>query len=287
MRFSQAAILCALPLLVIAEEEQQAPLLDSLKAKGIYYLNQLQSFLPSGKPSSFVQIEDETSDAPATDGSPPKIERPVPAIENLTLETWKETLQSTPVTSTKSEHATTDEWFVLLTGGNKTCYGLCGQIESSFNESATLFAQEETHPNLALLNCESERILCNSWAAGPSSLYIISVPSLTLLDAKTPLYIHSLNLTTTTPETYVELWKTGSYKEKGLYEGYFHPFDGQLAKYGAAVPLAYLLFFFSFVPSWAFVIGVPLISRTLTSLLMKPKATRAAPAGRAPSGDAR
>lgn len=287
MRFSKAALLGALPLLVVAEL-QQVPLVDSLIAKGKHYFNQFQNYLPSVPTPSFAQYDDESSAPPDGESPSTQIQKPVPIIETLTQETWKDTLQSTPTTSTKSEDAIREDWFVLLTGGNKTCFGLCGQVEFSFNESATLFSQEPTHPNLALLNCETQPILCNSWAAGAPALYIFSIPSITLLDAKTPLYIHSLNTTTTTPETYVELWKTGSYKEKGPYEGYFHPFDGELTKYGAAIPLAYALWAFSAVPSWAFMIGVSFLSRTMMNRRMAPPDRPAAvPAGGATPGDAR
>jgi len=284
MRFSNTVLLGALPLLVAAEQ-QQSPI-DDLKVKGRYYWDRLQSYFPSVPSPNFVQPDTENSPPAATDTSSTSSQKPLPAIETVTIDTWQNILHSTPATSTKSADATTEDWFLLLTGGNKTCYGLCSKVETSFNESAALFALEPTHPNLALLNCDAEPILCNSWAAGPPSLYIFSIPSITQLDAKTPLYIHSLNTTTTTPETYVELWKTGSYKEGGVYEGYFHPVDGPLAKFGAAIPLGYVLWGFSLVPSWVFMIGVSFISRTMMSRKMAPK-PRTAPAAGAPPGDAR
>jgi len=260
MRFSNTALLGALPLLVVAEH-QESPI-DALKAQGQYYWDRLQSYFPSS---------------------------PIPTIDTFALDSWKNIIHSTPATSTSSVYAITEEWFVLLTGGNKTCFGLCGQVESSFNESAALFALEPTHPNLAILNCDNQPILCNSWAAGPPSLYIFSIPSLTLMDAQTPLYIQSMNTSTTTPETYVELWKTGSYKEKDAYEGYFHPVDGPLAKFGVSVPMGYVLWVFSLVPSWAFMIIVSFVSRTLMSRKMGPQAPRAgaAPSAGAQPGDAR
>lgn len=261
MRFSNTALLGVLPLLALAQH-QESPI-DGLKAQGKYYWDQLQSYFPSVQTPNFVQPENEASSPPTADTSSSTPQKPVPAIETLAIDTWDNILKSTPTTSTKSADAITEEWFVLLTGRNKTCFGLCDKIESSFNESAALFALEPTHPNLAILNCDDQPILCNSWAAGPPALYIFSIPTLTLPEAQHPLYIHSLNTTTTTPETYVELWKTGSYKEKGAYEGYFHPFDGQIAKLGASVPLGYVLWAFSIVPSWVFMIGVSFISRSM------------------------
>lgn len=78
------------------------------------------------------------------------------------------------------------------------------------------------------------------------------------------IYVKRLNFTTTTPDTFVELYKTredkSQFKKK---DGYFHPFDGELAKYGVAVPVAYLLWGLSVVPSWAMMLGVSFISRTM------------------------
>jgi len=260
MRFTNPALLgaAALPLLALAEH-QESPI-NGLKAQGLLYWDKIQSYFPS---------------------------KPAPIIEVLAIDTWKNILNSSPATSTKSEDAVKEDWFLLLTGGNKTCYGLCEGVERSFNESAELFAAESTHPNLAILNCDQQPILCNSWAAGPPALYVFEIPSLSMVDAKTPLYVHALNTTTTTPETYVELWKTGAYKEKGAYEGYFHPVDGQLAKLGLDVPMGYVLYAFSMVPSWVFMIGVSFISRTMMSRRMAPAPRAAAPAGGAPPGDAR
>jgi len=140
-----------------------------------------------------------------------------------------------------------------------------------------------------MLNCDDQPILCNSWTAGPPYLYIFSVPTVTPVDAQTPLYIEPLNTTTTTPETYIELWKTGSYKEKAPYEGYFHPIDGPIAKLGAAVPMGYVLWAFSVIPSWAFMIGVSFISRSMMSRRLAPQGPQtAAPAPAYPMpGDAR
>lgn len=256
MRFSNSALLgaAALPLFVLAEQ-QQSPL-SNLKAQGLLYWDKIQSFLPS---------------------------KPIPSISVLSIDTWKSILNSSPATSTSSgDAAVKEDWFLLLTGGNKTCFGQCDVVEKSFNDSAALFAHESTHPNLAILNCDDEPILCNSWAAGPPSLYIFEIPSISLVDAKTPLYIHSLNTTTTTPETYVELWKNGDYKEKGVYEGYFHPIDGQVAKLGLDVVMGHGLYYFSLVPSWVFMIGVSFLSRTMMSRRMAPT-PRAAPAAGAPA----
>lgn len=78
-----------------------------------------------------------------------------------------------------------------------------------------------------------------------------------------PIITLPLNTSSTTVQTFVDLHATKSYKEKKPYEGWFHPFDGELAKYGAAVPVGYVLWFFAVIPSWMFMIGVSFLSRTI------------------------
>jgi len=270
MYVSVALIFTALPLLAAAEtqERQQSPL-DSLKIQGQYYYDLLTSYFPSSIPSpNFIQPDTPSSETSSTSATGET--RPPPKIDVFALDTWQQTLHSTPSTSTRNDQASTEEWFLLMTGGNKTCFGLCGQLESSFNDSALLFAHEPTHPNLAILNCDYQPVLCNSWAAGPPALYVFSVPTAAPTNDKTDLYIASLNTTTTTPETFVELWNTGSYKEKSPYEGYFHPTDGPLAKLGVAMPIGYVLWIFSMIPSWVFMIGVSFISRSMMQRKLSP-----------------
>ena len=53
------------------------------------------------------------------------------------------------------------------------------------------------------------------------------------------------------------------YQEGILYEGYFHPFDGQLAQFGLNKAVGYVLYGIGLVPSWAFMIVVSMVSRTI------------------------
>lgn len=48
------------------------------------------------------------------------------------------------------------------------------------------------------------------------------------------------------------------------YEGFFHPFDGPLAQYGLTIPFGYLVWGFSQIPSWMFMIGISFFSRTIS-----------------------
>lgn len=55
---------------------------------------------------------------------------------------------------------------------------------------------------------------------------------------------------------------TGKKYEEGLlYEGLFHPFDGQLKKFGVNKLVGYVVFGFGLIPSWAFMLIVSMISR--------------------------
>lgn len=111
------------------------------------------------------------------------------------------------------------------------------------------------------MNCENQPILCHAWSAGAASIWHFE-----LLPEPAPvdIYMKRMNLTTTTPADFVELYKTRADKSQfKLKDGYFHPFDGELAKYGVAVPVAYVLWGLGVVPSWAMMLGVSFLSRTM------------------------
>jgi len=241
MRFSSATFL-VLPLLAAAAQ-QQSPI-DQIKEQAQYYFNKISSFIPN-----------------------PNLQHPVDAatsklgskhVNVLTIDNWKSTLQS----SSKAYSETPEEWWVLITGGNKTCYGQCAKIETAFNETTVVFAASKSAPHLASVNCDYQPILCNSWAASPATMWIFEVGA-----PGTPVDIHILNLnaTTTDAKMLTELHTKRSWANRPKYEGYFHPFDGPIAQYGLAQPLAYLIWIFSVIPSWAFMIGVSFLSRTMMS----------------------
>lgn len=133
------------------------------------------------------------------------------------------------------------------------------QAEAAYNDTAAKFATLPKAPHTAYLNCEDQAVLCNSWSAGPGSLWVIE---LLPPPAKTDIYFKRLNLTTTTSKTFLDLYaledKESEFK---LYEGYFHPFDGVLATNGLAVPIGYALWAFNILPSWAMMLIVSFVSR--------------------------
>lgn len=270
MRFSATTIL-ALPFLAAATQ-QQSPL-DQAKAQFEYYLGKAQSFL-SKLPSPNKQSPVDAVHAAASQAGGK-------TLHVLTLNDWQDTIRS----SVKPDSTTSQEWFVLVTGGNKTCFGMCNDVETAFNESALLFAANPTAPHLGYINCDDQPVLCNTWAAGPPSLWIIEA---TKAPAPVNVRILGLNTTTTSVKTFTDLHSLQTWKEKPLYEGYFHPFDGVLAQNGIAVPLGYVLWVFSVVPSWMMMISISFLSRTFMGNRMAGQqpgrrpggAPAAAPAGR-------
>jgi hypothetical protein len=239
MRFTATSIL-ALPLLAAAAQEQSP--LDQAKDAAQYYLNKFVSYIPHT--NTFHAAEA----ALAREGGK--------NVEILTLDNWKTTLRSSVTPKSKGP----EEWWVLLTGGNQTCHGYCDKMNTAFNETALLFKADPHAPHLGYVNCDLQPILCNSWGAGPPSMWVFDVrPEPQPVD----IHIVAVNVTTVTAKTFLDLKADKSWKEKPAYEGVFHPFNGQLAKFGVAVPLAWILFGFSVVPNWLFMIAISFASRTM------------------------
>jgi hypothetical protein len=115
MRLSTTAIL-ALPLLAAAAESP----FEQYKAK---FQNFLSSF-GSSAPSTPEQAEPAAAAAPKA--KTPKVGPK--KIANLTLDNWKDTVYA-PV---KADATTPEEWYILITGGNKTCYGTCDLVDSFY-----------------------------------------------------------------------------------------------------------------------------------------------------------
>jgi len=235
----------ALPILAAASQ-QDSPV-DQVKAQVQYYFDKISSYLPSPN-KAHTTVEAHAAAAKAGGK----------ALHILTLGDWKDTIRG----SVKPVSSSPEEWWILVTGGNKTCFGHCSVVETAFNETAALFSVNPAAPHLAYLNCENQPVLCNSWGAGPPTLWVLEVSA---APAPVNIRIVPLNSTTTTVKTFTTLHSSKSWKEKAPYEGYFHPFDGPLAQYGLAVPLGYILWVFAVVPSWLFMIGISFISRNIMS----------------------
>jgi len=263
MRFSTLSVL-ALPLLAAATEPESP--IDQLKAQAQHYFNIITSYIPN--PSKAHTTVDAHAAAAKAGGK---------TLHILTLNDWEQTIRG----SVKPSSTTPEEWWVLVTGGNKTCFGHCGVVETAFNETAALFAANPTAPHLAYLDCDNQPVLCNSWGAGPPNLWIMEVAA---PPAKVDIRWLNLNTTTTSVKTFTELHSSKRWKSRPIYEGYFHPFDGQLAQFHLAVPLGYLFWGFAIVPSWMFMIGISFISRNIMSKrTLGPQAGQPGGAARAPA----
>ncbi|CAI6257531.1 unnamed protein product [Periconia digitata] len=192
----------------------------------------------------------------------------------LTLENWKETLTVDPSVSTP----TTQEWLVYITGGNATCFGFCGNTTKAWNTSLPLLAAKPNPPKFAVIDCDAQPVLCNSWSVGPPSLYYFQIPK-PLADQSAPaatVRYQPLNRTSTTTDTLKKLVLDNELENVVPYEGYFHPFNGPLQQYGLAVPLAYVIWGFSKMPSWLPMILISFMSRTIMGRRGQGPAPRAA-----------
>lgn len=128
MRFSSTIVL-ALPALTVAE--QQVPLLDKIKG----YFNQATAAVSSAIPSissSPIEVVENIAAAKVVS----VIQYP------LTLDNWKEVLTVDPTASPP----TTQDWLIFSTGGNSTCFGLCGNATKAWNvcDAATAILGNET-----------------------------------------------------------------------------------------------------------------------------------------------
>ncbi|OAA63069.1 hypothetical protein ISF_04945 [Cordyceps fumosorosea ARSEF 2679] len=256
MRFSLAttALVAAVPALA-ADAVADGPLGQ--------YKAQFQNFL--GKFTGYV-----AESAVVQDGPVAAVEAKIgeAKISQLTLENWKDTLYA-PV---QAGSEIPEEWWVLITGRNKTCFGQCEKVEKAFNETAGRFTITPKAPHMAILNCEDERVLCNAWSAGVGSIWAFDMlPEPAAID----IYKRRLNMTTTTADDLVTLQAKGK-KSFELLDSWFHPFNGKLAELGLSIPVGYAFWAFSLVPNWAFMLIVSMVSRTIMGNRMQPPQQRRA-----------
>ncbi|PNS16838.1 Nuclear migration protein NUM1 [Sphaceloma murrayae] len=269
-----------LALCSVAAAQQQIPILDQAKAW-------------------FSKATAAASSAVAS-ASAPSVPNPVSVgasaiassqVEPLTVNNYKTLLTHRAATATPG----IEEWLVYVTGGNKTCFGRCGPAEEQWNRSVPILATSKNAPQLALLDCERDAVLCHAWSIGPPSLIHITLPAPAADQSQAPITTRFINLnrTTVTSDEIASIHTQQKYKETEPYEGFWHPFDSPFAKSGANIYLGYFVVYFSMIPNWAFMIGVSMLSRTIMSRRMGPDPVRAggqggpgaaAPAGQRPAG---
>ncbi|PWY87683.1 PTH2-domain-containing protein [Aspergillus heteromorphus CBS 117.55] len=252
MRFIQAVAL--LPALAVAQE--QVPLGDRVQG----WFNKAKSYLPTATPVvPAVPVVEKVVEKAA------KIE--IKTVTPVNLTNWQTILE--PASEPQ-------DWLVYVTGGNKTCFGRCAQADQAFNESVLLFSADSTSPNLAKLECETNQVLCSAWAAGAPSVFYFQVPQAQLGEERPATTLHAvqLNSTTVTPETIYKVHSEKVYENEPAYEGPLHPTDGWLAQNGLLLPLGYVIYGFSSIPSWLFMIGISFFSRTFIIPALNPSINR-------------
>lgn len=135
--------------------------------------------------------------------------------------------------------------------------GHCDVINAAFAGATAKTAGDGAH--VAVLDCEDQPVLCNSWSASPGYLYIFELfPP----PAKTDIYTKRVNLTTSTPESIAAIYEDKARATFHHLDGYFHPLDGVMAEYGLAVPFGYFIWFFNVIPSWALMLAVSFFSNS-------------------------
>ncbi|KAJ6096596.1 hypothetical protein N7486_007342 [Penicillium sp. IBT 16267x] len=255
MRFTSFVAL--LPALALAQE--QVPLADRVQG----WFNKAKALVPTAVPAEpIVKMSEKVSEK---------------AVTPLTLENWQSILTPGPQA---------EDWFIFVTGGNKTCFGRCEHATKAFQESTLLFAADPTSPNLGLLDCEEHRVLCSIWSAGAPSVHYFQVPEAQAEGrAPTPLHIVQMNHTTVTPEELYKIHSEKNFEKVEAYEGAMHPTDSWLAQNKLNIPIGYALYGIGTVPSWVFMIGISMFSRTFMNRRMPGapgnRAANAAPAGSA------
>ncbi|KAH9825777.1 hypothetical protein Tdes44962_MAKER03988 [Teratosphaeria destructans] len=265
----RTSTLLALPALVAAQ--QQIPLLDQVKGWFAKAADSLSAAIPSAPSAASVPN-------PVASGAAKVASL---KVQPLTIDNYDSILQPGAATASPG----TEPWMVFVTGGNKTCYGACERAETQWNESVALLSASPKRPNLALLDCEVEGPLCHAWFASPPSVLYIELPQ-PQPDQSTPAttvrYI-PLNRTAVTAPEIAALHVQEEYKDTKPYEGFFHPFDGVLAQNKLALPVGWGIFYFSKVPSWAFMVGISFLSRTFMSRRMGPQGGAGARPAAAPA----
>ncbi|KAI9658429.1 MAG: hypothetical protein M1829_006784 [Trizodia sp. TS-e1964] len=245
MRFSISLYL-ALGVLVAAEE-QKNPL------QGLY--ENLQEPLQQW----FGKIKALLPNSPATPINEAVLNVVEHTIEPITLENWKTVLSTTNIATLDNGR----EWWVLITGGNKTCHRACATVEKAWNakkETAVLLSALPSKPNLAVLDCEREPVLCNAWSATPSNLWHINLPPSE--SEKTDIRVIPLNSTSATAVDILEIKTKKTWERVEPLTGMLHPFDGQISKLGLNIYLGYLLWAFSLIPGWTLMLLISFSSRT-------------------------
>jgi len=149
---------------------------------------------------------------------------------------------------------------VYITGGNKTCHGLCGNTTKAWNMATAFLSASSKAPYLASVDCDTDGLLCSQWSVGPPAIYHMLLPASGTASTPIVRYI-VLNITSTTATDIAEIHSKRRYETVQPYTGFWHPFAGPLADSGLGLPVAYLYYAFSKMPPWLPMILVSVLSR--------------------------
>ncbi|KAL8992617.1 MAG: hypothetical protein Q9169_006963 [Polycauliona sp. 2 TL-2023] len=238
MRLTTSTLLPLLPLLTAAQ--QQKPLSESLQS----WFEKAKSYIPSQAQATHPL----TSTAAST------------TVTTITSSNWQSVLSPS---SSASPLDGPEEWMVLFSGGNKSCYGRCARVETAWQESAVFLGMDPTAPHLGYVHCDESPLLCTTWAASVPTIWHIQLPVAGDDQSRPATTIRKLglNTTTVTANDIVKIHAEKTYEKRPVYEGALHPFDGWAATTGLNVPMGYVLYAAARIPSWAFMIVISMGSR--------------------------
>jgi len=208
--------------------------------------------------------------------SDPPAKMPLHVIPlNMTLTTIDDIVSIPSASKSRYLQYDEEEWVVYVTGGNKSCFGRCAEVDLTWNESVPLLAAMQKRsgsPKLRIgqIDCEKESVLCTGWAATMPSVYHFSVPKKSDPQEKVPLHVVPLNMTLTTVDDIVSIPTASKsrYLQYEEYTGMLHPFDGWVAQFGLLKPFGYFMWGVGNVPSWAMMLIISFVSRNIMSRRM-------------------
>jgi len=288
MRFSLALLLLPALQTVVAADVQ-----IPLQERVLGWLELAKSYIPIGAASSTISAASSAVDVAATVSAakdeaagwydkakayiPTAVASPGHAaasavaakqVTKININNWERKLVPSPDGPT--------DWMVLTTG-NKSCYGMCEQTNRAWNQSIPLLSAYPDSPNLATINCDVETVLCAMWLSGIPSLWHFHFPQATRGASNIPagqptgpveVRIMMINTTTISPQDFVKVHSEKTILNLPVYHGVMNPIDGQLAQYGLLKPLGYAIWAFGSTPSWLIMIGISFLSRQVMARRM-------------------
>lgn len=125
MRIPTASVLLSLPLLGMAAEGEGP--FAQYRAQFQNFIDSVGAYVQAPAPPS--PVEPASAGAAADQESEPTtVNTVIRPTEELKLEGWKDILYS----RVNSEATAPEEWWVLVTGGNKTCFGMLMHLVVNF-----------------------------------------------------------------------------------------------------------------------------------------------------------